>query len=104
MCYTNNVSRINEVNKMKVTIDIDTFDELYKNSWSGALDTLDDIKNAGKEEELMQHLEESFMYIDGDIPSETDLNDYLWHERELVYEAVGLNENGELPEEDEDEE
>ena len=88
---------------MKVTIDIDTFDELYKNSWSGALDTLNDIQNAGKEEELMQHLEEVFMYIDGDIPSETDLNDYLWHDRESVYGAVGLNENGELPEEDEEE-
>ena len=88
---------------MKVTIDIDTFDELYKNSWSGAIDTLNDIQNAGKEEELMQHLEEVFMF-DEEIPSETTVNDYLWHDREYVYEALGLGENGELPEENEDEE
>lgn len=81
---------------MKVTIDIDTFEDLYKNSWSGAIDTLNDIQNAGKEEELMQHLEEVF--ADGyELPSETTVNDYLWHDREFVYEAVGLNENGELP-------
>ena len=54
---------------MKVTIDIDTFEDLYKNSWSGAIDTLNDIQNAGKEEELMQHLEEVF--ADGETPSET---------------------------------
>ena len=88
---------------MKVTIDIDTFDELYKNSWSGAIDTLNDIQKAGKEEELMKHLEEPFLFGE-EIPSETTVNDYLWHDREYVYEALGLDENGELPEEDEDEE
>ena len=87
---------------MKVTIDIDTFEELYKNSWSGAIDTLDDIEKAGKEEELMQFLE--VYYADScELPSETNLNDLLWHDREFVYEAVGLDENGELPEEDEEE-
>lgn len=87
---------------MKVTIDIDTFEELYKNSWSGAIDTLDDIEKAGKEEELMQFLE--VYYADSyELPSETDLNDLLWHDREFVYEAIGLDENGELPEEDEEE-
>ena len=87
---------------MKVTIDIDTFEELYKNSWSGAIDTLDDIQRANKEEELMQFLE--IYYADSETPSETDLNDLLWHDREFVYESVGLDENGELPEEDEDDE
>ena len=80
---------------MKVTIDIDTFEDLYKNSWSGAIDTLNDIQNAGKEEELMQFLE--VYYADSETPSETGLNDLLWHDREFVYESVGLNENGELP-------
>lgn len=79
---------------MIVTKEIDTFDELYRNSWSGAIDTLNDIQNADKEDELMQHLEEVFFDSE---PSETDVNDYLWHDRECVYEALGLNENGELP-------
>ena len=80
---------------MLVTKEISDFYELKDNSWSGALDTLADIENAGKEDELMQHLEEVF--ADGETPTETTVNDYLWHDREYVYEALGLNSNGELP-------
>ena len=81
---------------MKVTTEINTFDELYKQSWSGAIDTLNDIQNADKEEELMRHLEEVFGYDEEPI-SDVGLNDYLWHDRESVYDAVGLDENGEIP-------
>lgn len=80
---------------MLVTKEISDFYELKDNSWSGALDTLADIENAGKEDELMQHLEEVF--ADGETPTETTVNDYLWHDREYVYEALGLTSNGELP-------
>ena len=80
---------------MLVSKEISDFYELKDNSWSGALDTLADIENAGKEDELMQHLEEVF--ADGETPTETTVNDYLWHDREYVYEALGLTSNGELP-------
>lgn len=79
---------------MLVSKEITTYWELKDNSWSGALDTLADIENAGKEEELMQHLEDVFAC---ETPSETTVNDYLWHDREYVYEALGLNSNGEVP-------
>ncbi len=75
------------------------FYNLYDNSWSGARDTLDDIKNADKEEEFMDYLEGLF----GDEEVEdTTLNDYIWFERDEIYEALGLDENGELPKEDEE--
>lgn len=75
------------------------FYNLYDNSWSGARDTLDDIKNADLEEEFMDYLEGLF----GDEEVEdTTLNDYIWFERDEIYEALGLNENGELPKEDEE--
>jgi len=80
---------------MLVSKEISDFYELKDNSWSGALDTLADIENAGKEDELMQHLEEVF--ADGETPTETTVNDYLWHDREYVYEALGLTSNGEIP-------
>ena len=80
---------------MEVKKEISNFWELKDNSWSGALDTLKDIENAGKEEELMQLLEEVF--ADRETPTETEVNDFLWFEREFIYENVGLNENGELP-------
>ena len=80
---------------MEVKKEITSFWELKENSWSGALDTLKDIENADKEDELMQLLEE--VYADRETPTETEVNDLLWFEREFIYENVGLNKNGELP-------
>lgn len=69
--------------------------------WSGARETIADIIAANKEEDFNQHMEE--MMLDGDW-TDTQVNDYVWHDRESVYEACGLDENGELPsDEDEDE-
>ena len=79
---------------MEIKKEIGNYYELKEMLWSGALDTLEDIEKADKEEELLQHLEEVFM---DEVPTDTEVNDYLWFERSSIYEAVGLNENGELP-------
>ena len=79
---------------MEVIKEYGNYWELKDNSWSGALDTLKDIENADKEEELMNFLEEIFA---DRTPTETEVNDLLWHDREYVYENVGLNSNGEIP-------
>lgn len=76
------------------------FEELKDNSWSGAVDTLDDIEKAGKEDELMELLEQVFF---DEIPTDTEVNDYLWFERDEIYSNLGLNENRELEEEEEEE-
>lgn len=81
---------------MEIKKEISNFWELKENSWSGALDTLKDIENADKEDELMQLLEDVFADRE-EVPTETDVNDFLWFEREYIYENVGLNSNGELP-------
>ena len=79
---------------MEVITEYGNYWDLKDHSWSGALDTLADIERADKEEELMQYLEEVFA---DRTPTDTEVNDYLWHDRQYVYEAVGLNENGEIP-------
>ena len=79
---------------MEVIKDIGNYWELKENSWSGALDTLADIEKADKEQELMNFLEEIFA---DRTPTETEVNDLLWFEREYIYENVGLNSNGEIP-------
>ena len=79
---------------MEVIKDIGNYYELKDNSWSGALDTLEDIEKADKEEELMQFLEMEFA---DRTPTETEVNDLLWFEREYIYENVGLTKDGELP-------
>ena len=79
---------------MEVIKEYGNYYDLKDNSWSGALDTLKDIENADKEDNLMQFLEEVFA---DKTPTETEVNDFLWFEREFIYENVGLNKNGELP-------
>ena len=75
---------------MYVKIEMD-YRTLRNNSWSGALDTLKDIEEADKEDELMYLLEEIFTDT---IPTETEVNDFLWFERDYIYESLGLDENG----------
>lgn len=68
--------------------------ELYDMSWSGGRDTLDNIFEHDREEELMNLLEEVFF---DEIPSDTEVNDFLWFERNMIYQNCGLDENGEEP-------
>ena len=79
---------------MEIIKEVSNFYELKDNSWSGALDTLKDIENTDKEDELMALLEEVFS---DKTPTESEVNDFLWFERSFIYENLGLNENGELP-------
>ena len=65
-----------------------SFEDLKRNCWSGALNTLSTIEEEGKEEELMNHLEDIFY---DSTPTMTDLNDYLWFESNYIYECLGIN-------------
>lgn len=85
---------------MKIIKEIDNFNDLMENSWSGAIDTLQDIANANLEEEFMENLEN--IYFLEETPTETELNDFIWFERDTIYNDLGLNENGELEEEEEE--
>jgi len=60
-------------------------------AWSGAVGTLDRVKEAGKCDELESIIEE--LYPDG--MSETELNDLLWFEPETIYEWLGIEEEEE---------
>lgn len=89
------VKTINEYDK-------NDFSRLYDNSWSGARQTLDDISNADLEEEFMQYLDEVFG-ADDEV-EDTTINDFIWFERDTIYNALGLDENGEIPKDDDEEE
>ena len=82
---------------MEIRKEINGFYELADMVWSGAEDTLNDIIDANKEDELMNLLEEVFF---DEIPTDTEVNDFLWFERSMIYQNVGLTENGELPEDE----
>ncbi len=62
-------------------LDLNTFE-----AWSGAISTLDRIKNAGMCEALENILED--LYPDG--MSDTELNDLLWFEPDMVFKWLGM--------------
>ena len=83
---------------MVVTTELNTWQELFRNSWAGALDTLREIEAQGREEEALDILEELFNpAVWGRIPSETEMNDYIWFDL-----ADDMNLYGEDDEEEDD--
>ena len=68
------------------------FEDLRDNCWSGAIDTLDRVEEEGKEEELMDLLEEVF---EGNIPTLTEVNDYLRFEDDEIFERLEIKEDEE---------
>ena len=69
------------------------FNDLMNNCWSGAIDTLNTINEWNKENELMNHLKDVFDFYFDNIPTMTEVNDYLWFEDEAIFEALGISES-----------
>lgn len=88
---------------MKLYKEVSGFDEFggYE-PWSGAVDTVNTLREHDKLEEAWQYIESIFDYKE--CVDEVDLNDLLWFEASSIYEAVGLTEDGEEPDEVEEEE
>ena len=85
---------------MEIKKEINGFNELADMVWSGAVDTIADIQNANKEDGFMNFLEAVFC---DEIPTDTEVNDFIWFERDYIYENIGLTENGELLEDEPEE-
>lgn len=82
---------------MEIRKEINGFYELADMVWSGAIDTIADIQNANKENEFMDLIE---MVFCDDVPTDTEVNDFIWFERDYIYENIGLTKDGELPEDE----
>lgn len=82
---------------MEIRKEINDFYALADMVWSGAMDTIADIQNANKEDEFMNFLEAVFC---DEVPTDTEVSDFIWHDRDYIYENIGLTENGELPEDE----
>lgn len=67
-------------------------------AWSGAVNTLERIKSERKCEELELILDD--LYPDG--MSETELNDLLWFDSDLVYKWLGIRTESEIESEIDD--
>ena len=76
---------------MYIKQDMD-FNDLMNNCWSGAIDTLKTIEEHDKEDELMGHLAEIFESYFDNVPTMTEVNDYLWFEWETIFDCLGISE------------
>lgn len=66
------------------------FDDIYQNSWSEAVDTLNTISNEGKEDDLMELLDE--LYPDG--VDEIELNNFLAFEADYIFQNLDIDLGG----------
>ncbi len=70
---------------MKITFEMDLNDFT---AWGGGLETLNELKELGKVDELSEYIQNSFTEI-----LAVQLNDFLWFERDdIMYEILGLEE------------
>ena len=84
---------------MLICKEYNNFYEIKEMCWSGAIDTLNDIERHDREDVFMNLLEEMFMET---TPTDTEVNDFIWFDREYIYEHCGLDENGEIPKAEEE--
>lgn len=78
-----------------------SWEYISENSWAGAVEVVREIEQQGREEEAWDIV---VSYVDasavgGDLPTETDVNDFVWFELADIMDLYGDSE-----EEDDDEE
>ena len=74
---------------IECTNTITTFRDLENVCWGQAIHVLQEIYDNDLEEELMNHLEDVFA---DNMPTLTELNDYISYDWEEIYKAIGLKE------------
>ena len=84
---------------MLICKEYNNFYEIMDMCWSGAIDTLKDIERNNRENEFMDLLEGMFTEH---TPTDTEVNDWIWFDRDMIYEYCGLDENGNEPKDDEE--
>lgn len=84
---------------MEIRVEITSWN-LKDMTWSGGRETVEDVENAGKLDELMEYMEEVFW---NETPTMDDVNNWLWFEDDDIYDRLGMDSNGNLKEDDEDE-
>ena len=82
---------------MQVTSEVTSL--YYFEAWSGAIYTKNKLMENGINEEFISFAEEIFP----DGCTDTELNDFLWFETNLIFEHFGLDENGDPLENEDDE-
>ena len=87
---------------MKVTVERDGWYDYKENAWGGAISTLNEIEAQDKENEAVEIIEECMSeYVLGYIPSEIEVNDFIWFD---LPDVMHLYDNEDDDDDDEDDE
>lgn len=73
------------------------FEDLRNICWCGAIDTLNTIEENGKEDWLIDLLEDVFW---DEIPTDTEVNDFLWFDTATIFDVLNIAEDEEEDEEE----
>lgn len=73
---------------MKVIYELKSIE--YFDAWEGGKETLDTVIKAGKVAQLDQLLEDYVCEDDNEIWKEGGLNDFLWFQRDYIYDMLGI--------------
>ena len=89
---------------IKVAIERDGWYDYKENAWGGAISTLNNIEKQGREYEAVEIIEE-YMSEDtlGYIPSETEVNDFIWFNLSDIMHLYDEDDDKEEEEEDDEE-
>lgn len=68
---------------------VNDFQELKRESWSGAIARLDEIEENGKEEEFLNSVNELISSSENGW-TDTELNDFIWFDDEWYFEELGM--------------
>ena len=87
---------------MKVTVERDGWYDYKENAWGGAISALNEIEAQDKENEAVKIIEE-YMSEDtlGYIPSETEVNDFIWFNLSDIMHLYDEDEDDDEEEEEE---
>lgn len=69
---------------------VDDFNELYNNSWSGALSRLNTIRENNKEDEFLQLLNDILVGYEEGL-TDTELNDFIWFDDDDYMQELGID-------------
>ena len=86
---------------MFVKTEINNFNDIAAMAWSGAVEVCKEIIMQKRENEAMCLIEEMFLE---EIPTDTQLNDFIWFELGDLMNLWGTYEDDEDDDEDDDEE
>ena len=89
---------------IKITIERDGWYDYKENAWGGAISTLDEIEAQGKENEAVEIIEEYMSDIPGYIPSEIEVNDFIWFDLPDVMHLYDNEDDDDDDDDDEDDE